>query len=496
MIFRPDPASYRMGDYWLFEHDGLVFQYYLKREVDGPFGRIGQAVSRDLLHWDEIDDIVIEPHAGDWDGAQRISRTGYTIEHGGRFWMAYGASEAAAEKIGWLVSDDLATWERPSSTPVMWPQTQHYEHPDGAQTVEYGYYWRDPCFVRQGDHWEAFVCARSSHGPHGGRACIGRARSRDLEHWEYLPPVFAPGRYRSIEVPHYFELDGRHYFLFSTMSRKGIRLASPKGQLTSGVYYCMGEEYEGPYAVPADDLLVGENTYVGRHFAFQGEDLFAHLNQREWDEVGDRPTFGLPKRFGQRADGSLYLRFWSGASRLWAGSTPISLGVAPELMMSLPGDWQLDEERTLSGYSEYGPSAVWTGIEGSDFHLAFGMRVGHSARGSVLIRGDERGGAIFTINRAERQFEIGTAEGVRSGFHLKLADTIPFAATPEIDMAACESALSVRVLACAEIVEAYGDDVLVFSKSLATMNRSGRIGFTVDTGNIKVTDLAACAMSN
>ena len=122
MIFRPDPTRCRMGDHWMYEGQGLTHLFYMKRDVDGRFNRVGHATSDDLLHWEEHEDITIHPREGDWDYQNRITQTGYVIEHEDHYWMAYGSRDVLTQKIGWLVSDDLFHWNRPSSQPVMWPQ--------------------------------------------------------------------------------------------------------------------------------------------------------------------------------------------------------------------------------------------------------------------------------------------------------------------------------------------------------------------------------------
>jgi len=486
MIFRPDPTRCRMGDHWMYEGQGLTHLFYMKRDVDGRFNRVGHATSDDLLHWEEHEDITIHPREGDWDYQNRITQTGYVIEHEDHYWMAYGSRDVLTQKIGWLVSDDLFHWNRPSSQPVMWPQTEYYVH-ENQEPVEYGFWWRDPCFVRTEKGWDAFICARANQEPPGGRGCIGRARSRDLLHWEYLPPIYAPGRYRGMEVPDYFELNGYHYFLFSTMSRKGIRLNSPKGQLTAGVYYCVSESYEGPYQVPTDHLLVGRNSYVGRHFRFRGEDLFTHLNQREHDEPEDRPTFALPKRFGQSPDGSLFLRFWPGAEALWDTAAQV-LPSEPIETMGLPGEWEV-RPTSVTGRCDYGPSVAWMSDICRDFHLAFDIELTKRCRGSVLLRGEANSGVIFTINDSERQFEIGTADGVPNGFYLHLVDTIPFSAMPQLASDYESRQFSVRLIIRREIVEAYVQDQLIFTRSFGQISERGRIGFAADTGGISVVNL-------
>ncbi len=475
-----------MGDYWLFEDRGLAHQFYLKRDLDCPFDRIGHATSADLLRWRAQQDIQLGSREGDWDAPANGLRTGFTLRHGGRYWTAYGAMDGGVEKIGWLISDDLDDWQRIDSGPVMQPLPPWYEHRP-EETIEFGCFWRDPQLIERDGAWEVFVCARDATGPHGGRGSIGRARSENLLDWTYLPPIFAPGVFRGMEVPHYFSFGGRHYFLWSTMSRKGVRLNSPKGQLTAGVYYCLADDAEGPYRLPDDPLILGESTYVGRHFAFGGDDLFVHLNQREYDEEADRPTFGLPKRLGHNPDGALSLHFWPPTESLWSGSEALTLE-GPLEAWGLPGEWRVTSS-AITGSSDFGPAAAWTNLAGGDVHLGCELSLSPGCRGSVLLRGGGDGGLVFTVNDAEEQFEIGTASGVRSGLYLKLDEILPFAALPELEEVLVRRRYALRLLARAEIVEAYLQDRLIFSRSFASVAEEGRIGFAVDGGWLGIEQL-------
>lgn len=480
-----------MGDYWLFEDRGELHQFYLERDLDGPFDRIGRATSTDMLRWRECEEIRLGSGEGDWDRPENGLRTGFTLRHQDRYWTAYGAMDGGVEKIGWLVSDDLDSWQRVGSGPVMGPQLPWYEHRP-EETIEFGCFWRDPHLIHRGGAWEAFVCARDAGGAHGGRGCIGRARSEDLLAWTYLPPIFAPGAFRGMEVPHYFALGGRHYFLWSTMSRKGIRLNSAKGQLGAGVYYCLADDFEGPYRLPEDPLLLGESSYVGRHVAFGGDDLFVHLNQREYDEEADRPSFGLPKRLGHNPDGSLSLHFWPPAASLWRDADPPT-PTGPLEPWGLPGEWSVSDD-TITGVSAFGPSAVWTRLSGGDLHLGCDLSLSPGCRGSVLLRGHgvrgEDTGLIFTVNDAERQFEIGSAGGVRSGLYLKLDQILPFDALPELAASLARRRYPLRLIARSEIVEAYLQDRLIFSRSFASLPAAGRIGFAADGGRLAIERLS------
>ena len=80
--------------------------------------------------------------------------------------------------------------------PVLVADPRYYEA-DHRCSPDYGHVaWRDPstyCDLQSG--WTyAFITARTNEGPGRTRGCTGLARSRDMVHWEVLPPAYAPRR--------------------------------------------------------------------------------------------------------------------------------------------------------------------------------------------------------------------------------------------------------------------------------------------------------------
>jgi len=139
----------------------------------------------------------------------------------------------------------------------------------------------------------------------GGAACIAHVQSNDLEHWDYLPPIYTSDQFVNMEVPEYFEMGGRHYLLFSSHgSRKDVG-----GRVNaSGTFYVMADQRDGPYRIPEDPLLLGSGSgrtdnYVARIIP-DGENRIVYHHT-----CGGAVTFATAKQLRQRPDGSLWLAY-------------------------------------------------------------------------------------------------------------------------------------------------------------------------------------------
>jgi predicted GH43/DUF377 family glycosyl hydrolase len=136
---------------------------------------IGLCWSDDLFHW-ELNSPLLEAGdvgAGTWEQGGLYKSC--LVEHDGRFHMFYNAKNKESpwrEQIGVVTSDDLATWTREVSNPLV--RTGNVGAVDDR-------FCSDPCVLRlPGGLWAMFFFTLSSDG----HARDSVAFSKDLIHWD------------------------------------------------------------------------------------------------------------------------------------------------------------------------------------------------------------------------------------------------------------------------------------------------------------------------
>ena len=189
---------------WDFWHvlDGDVHHLFFLRSprTGDPEDRhwnvsIGHARSEDLRSWTVLDDALDAPAEGDaWDDL--TTWTGSVVRHADQWWMAYtGTShreQGLVQHVGLALSDDLSTWQRHGTRPLIEADSRWYELLDLDAWPEQA--WRDPWVFRGDDGtFHCLLTARIASGDPATRGVIGHAVSSDLLSWEVRPPATEPG---------------------------------------------------------------------------------------------------------------------------------------------------------------------------------------------------------------------------------------------------------------------------------------------------------------
>lgn len=385
MIFRP-ARSKRLWDTWLFPWKDGYHLFFLESEL--PNRGLGHAFSKDLVHWEIWPSIKTWGEPGEWNEMPLVL-TGTTVHHEGTFYLYAGAHFRGTQVVGLFTSKDLVEWTEHPENPVMRPEGPHYQ----SEPVPDFFYdvvdWRDPCimFNESDDHYHAFLCARLPQWSHeDSGAAVGRLRSRDLIHWECLPPLATPGKdFYHTEVPDVFQLGDRHYLAFATGSQGGIRLDTVTKDTAKGTFYLMSDSFEGPYEKPDDCLLVGASNwrtdpYVGRTISYEGGRLLYH------HMGGKRTAFSSPKRVRQRPDGTLWLEYLPLLEKLETGVVREGFD---DLKTDEPkggvGQWDAGGGSVEVNSQVLGSAAPLPGYLG-DIHLALKLRSESARRVGVLFR--------------------------------------------------------------------------------------------------------------
>lgn len=267
-------------DFWLAQDgpDYHIFYLQAPRSLGDETLRhwnvsIGHAVSQDLQRWEILPDALRPTPAGKGAFDDYTTWTGSVIRHAGLWYLFYTggtrAEEGLIQRIGLATSQDLVHWKKHEDNPLIVADPRWYEILN--RELWHDQAWRDPYVVRHpatGD-FHAFITARANEGPSKERGVIGHARSRDLIHWEVLPPVTKPGDFGHMEVPQWVAVGGRYYLLFcapiwvQSLARREHSLFPP----LHGTHYLISEEPLGPFHYRTDEFLVGDeigSLYAGK----------------------------------------------------------------------------------------------------------------------------------------------------------------------------------------------------------------------------------------
>ena len=224
---------------------------------------IGHAVSTDLRSWELLPDVLGPGPPGSWD--DRATWTGSVVRHEGCWYLFYTSTNIAerglVQRIGAATSDDLLSWHRHPSNPLMGADSRWYERADSATWFDEA--WRDPWVMRTkgAGEYVALITARTNTGPPDGRGAIAVARSVDLVQWDIGPPVYAPGEFGELEVPQAVEIAGRWYLIFSVPDQShGRRWRDrTRQQPRHAVYHVAGVGPTGPFSGAPQQLVVDAN---------------------------------------------------------------------------------------------------------------------------------------------------------------------------------------------------------------------------------------------
>jgi len=255
------PKDRYVWDFWLITHAGQYHLFHLQAprglpdpEMRHGLATVGHAVSKDLIHWQDLGTALGPGRPGEWD--DRAIWTGSVIERDGLFYMLYTGTchgeRGKIQRIGLAVSRDLLHWEKHPKNPVLEADRGLYE---GAEESLFGELaWRDPYIIKHEGVYFALITARRNRGDPKKRGCIATAWSDDLVHWRIGPPLKVPGGFAQMEVPQVIHLEDRFYLLFSAEAGWVADEACPK---VTGTFYATAAELFGPYSVPK--VLLGDH---------------------------------------------------------------------------------------------------------------------------------------------------------------------------------------------------------------------------------------------
>ena len=460
MMYRP-PRDFRLWDTWIFPAEDEFHLFHLQNPVGGRWNALGHAVSTDLVHWKPCDPIPMRGPDGDWDSGPLL--TGMVIQHGDQYAMTFGSvPPGGVQQIGIMFSPDLYQWTKYPGNPVL-EACPPYKLQDD---------WRDAYMMKVDDGYEALICARMPDG----QACIARMCSKDLIHWNALPPIATP-KVSQCEVPEYFQMGDKHYLIFAC----GGRVDDRSRRNTAGTRYLISDSRTGHYIMPEDSLLIGSGNgrfdcYVGRTIEVNGQRMLYYHN------CGPRPAEGAPKVIRQNEDGTLWAQYWHGLAGL---ETDIVLDEINAGMQERSG-WKMEGD-LLFGRKDSGISACMLPSVVSDFNLTCALNVEKGSRGAVIFRYDEktRRGSALILDIRSGNMEIARVEGDQA----TTLDAVTLGLKSGEEH-------TVRIFARSEFADCYIDDRFIFSTVMDDLPLSGKVGFAVDSAAASFSNLRIASLES
>lgn len=493
MLFKPRTVE-RIWDTWLYFHEGRHYLYWLhKTKADNNWDGMGVAVSDDGVHFREHGPIIHKADDAVWLGTGMVWRAGDT------FMLNFSEERNGLQEIFFAESDDLLHWRRlPDEEHVCRADPAWYADAPTFSSQRWDCIWVVP--REDGEGYVGYLTAVAKDGPPGLCGTAGFVVSDDGRHFRAGPPAVEPGVWGDrVEVGAVEKIGDRWYMLLGTIGMPlGARHIARMPVGETGMFPLVSDKQEGPFRLdPAQPLLLGSSpnwyTYFARFYRCGDELLLNHHTVPRAGTAEDS-YFSPLKAVHQDAAGLLELRWWPGNEALKGASRP-----------------PLIEGHDLHGVSD---EDVVADAETVRFAAASG--------GLVVLpaRHDPTAGLIL---EAELELEETTGPLAGVGVFIEDRDTPPSnhpTVSGSLLLAQTDGRLSVgpyngyafrpedakpvtteagrprrwRVLLRDEHVEVYVDDELVQCYTLGH-TPSGRVGFVVEAGRARVSDVRLWRMA-
>lgn len=319
---RYSPQGYRMWDGWcvkkgeevhLIHLKGLAYGMAYDEEKESKRG-YGHAVSPDLVHWTEQDDILtLEETENDLDREFRY--TGSTIEYNDLYYTFYTMRKGQGQRIGVATSPDLYEWEEYAGNPVLVPDEEWFitfanenvsNHASWGGTVD----CRDMVVVKdeEGEGFWGYFVASADRGLTTPTAVVGVAYSTDLFHWEQLGIAYAPEGVAMPEMVDVFQVGDKWYMTLTTAKNNGGISVFSDPYITRAQIYAAADSPKGPFAEnPQDNVLMGgqlDSGYSSRTILYKGKRRILYVDSNHGESV-----VSLPKNVDADEDGRLRLYY-------------------------------------------------------------------------------------------------------------------------------------------------------------------------------------------
>jgi len=448
-------------DMWFIKEKGLWHQFELNgphpSDFDKPWPPLNQpgrpalawfeqgifhSTSKDLVTWKDEGVALTIGKPGEWDDGKIAS--GNICKHGDTYYMFYpgirehGKPGECATPIGLATSKDMIHWTKYSDRPILVPDGTHYD-PAGN--------WRDCSFLwdAKSKTWYTVICATAAgEGPIEQRACIALAKSTDLIHWEYLPPLVVTDHYTlGLELPFIFKRGDKWYLghsMYSNYFSKDWLAKHPDVQAKGGVYYFISDSMFGPYTAPEDDCLGCQPDpppYAAQLIDQGSEKLFMHWGPQRY-------ATALPKKIEFLPDGRMRLVYWKG----------VEVARKESLLSQGQGSFEIDAD----GSADVGKPVTDCFFEGTVSHGTVAFALGSA----FLVSADPVAGYVTTLDPTTRKPRVGRSAALHSG------------------------PLRIKLVADGSVIDVYGNDIWLFAEHCGQRQNPDQARLLALSGKAKV----------
>lgn len=451
-------------DMWFIKDKGVWHQFELNgphpSDWDKPWPPLKQpgrpalawfeqgifhSTSKDLVTWHDEGVAVTIGKPGEWDDGKIAS--GNLCKFGDTYYMFYpGIREhtkpgECATPIGLVTSKDMIHWTKYSDKPVLVPDGKIYD-PTGD--------WRDCNFLWDKDSqtWYTVICATAmGRGSIRNRACIALAKSTDLIHWTYLPPLVVTDHYTlGLELPFLFKHGSKWYLghsMYSGYYSKDWLAKHPGVSATGGVHYFIGDSMFGPFKSSDVNLLGCQPDpppYAVQLIDEGSEKLFMH-----WGP--SRYATALPKRVEFLPDDHMRLMYWKGVE------------VARKESMLNAG--QTSFEIKADGSADVGKPVTDCFFEGAVSHGTVGFAFGSA----LLVSVDPVTGYVVSRDPATQKPRDGRSAVIPAG------------------------PVRIKLVADGSVIDVYGNDVWLFAEHCGSRQNPDQAKLLALSGTANVNDV-------
>ena len=259
------PQHARVGDVIPYYEDGKFHLFYLKN-WNPYFG----SDRKDGWHLLNTKDMV---HYGPETAIGILGGTGSVIKADGIYHLYYCVFEQNPQRqyVCHATSSDLDSW------------TKHEEETFGPdETIYLPTDWRDPyVFWNEEENCWWMIFAAQKKGKTTRRGCVGLCKSKDLHHWDYCEPFYAPMNAQcAFECPDFFRMGDWYYLVFSSYADRYQTM------------YRKSRSPYGPWQTPEIDTFDTRAFYAaktgsdGVHRYVYGWNPTREVNEHNFDPPG------------------------------------------------------------------------------------------------------------------------------------------------------------------------------------------------------------------